>query len=131
MGALTNAFGEVVEQYHFEDFGLLFEILSVGNLYRFLSLLYDPETVFYWNFGNYDPFAGRPIQRKPPDDVGNQYTMWGNDPISFVDPLGPFVESFPVIDMVAELVLPPQNPPPDEAESVAPVRSAGVFSQKL
>jgi len=64
---------------------------AVINPIRFSTKYWDEETGFcYFGFRHYDPVAGRWLSQDPRGEEGglNLYGFVGNNPISFVDPLG-------------------------------------------
>lgn len=90
--ALTDAAGTVVEKTRYDDFGNINQDPSIGQPYLFQGRRYDQETgLFFYRNRYYDPVVGRFIQRDPvwdPNNVGNQYTLVGNNPMSRFDPFG-------------------------------------------
>jgi RHS repeat-associated protein len=101
---VTDASGDVVEQYRYGDYGQASTFDSsgaplagsmIGNSTLFTGRRYDPETGFYYYRTRYlDPAAGRFITRDTigiwgdETAVGNGYTYVANNPTSFVDPSG-------------------------------------------
>ena len=93
-----------MESYSYGDFGMpsVFDASGnplaqsqIGNPYLFMGYRYDPESGFYQLPARYlDPRAGRFITRDPIGiwgdalNLGNGLSFVGNNPNSFVDPLG-------------------------------------------
>ncbi len=102
--ALTDAGGNVVERYEYFDFGapMFFDVdgdplpgSGAGNPYLFTGRRFDPESgLYYYRTRHLDPDSGRFLQRDAigvwgdPENRGNAYTYAGNNPATFVDPLG-------------------------------------------
>ena len=101
--ALTDRDGNVVERYDYGDFGsvldgttyLPFGSSAVGNTFFFTGRQRDEESGWYYYRSRYmDPAAGRFLSRDTigiwgdPAALGNGYTYCGNNPWSYVDPLG-------------------------------------------
>jgi RHS repeat-associated protein len=100
----TSGQGAVVERYQYDEFGnpALFDAEGrsipasvVGNPFLFTGHVYDEESgLYHARRRSYDPRAGRFISRDPagawtdPYAAGNAYTYAGNNPATFVDPLG-------------------------------------------
>ncbi|PON18907.1 hypothetical protein C2W62_05600 [Candidatus Entotheonella serta] len=101
-GPRTTQATTVVEQTRYDDYGNFEQTRSIDNPYLFQGRRYDPETgLFYFRHRYYDPTTGRFIQRDPvwdPNNMGNQYTFVGNNPVTGRDPMGDFS---PVIDTTA------------------------------
>jgi RHS repeat-associated protein len=102
--AVTDAGGNVVERYAYEDYGtptvfdatgMVLPGTGVGNPYLFTGRRYDPETGWYYYRSRYlDPLAGRFATRDTlglwgdPASLGNTYTYAGANPATHEDPMG-------------------------------------------
>jgi RHS repeat-associated protein len=102
--ALTNESGRVVERMSYDAFGrpsfegadgrpLGIRSSPSGNPFLFTGRRYDPEAgLYYYRARYYHPRLGRFQQRDPfwmePMNLGNAYAYVGNNPISWLDPLG-------------------------------------------
>ncbi|MCK4340748.1 MAG: RHS repeat-associated core domain-containing protein [Phycisphaerae bacterium] len=76
-------------------FTLLTDRSAIGNPYLFTGRRYDPETGWYYYRTRYlDPVAGRFTTRDAiglwgdPLNLGNGYTLVGNNPLTRLDPFG-------------------------------------------
>jgi len=102
--SVTDANGDVVEEYFYEDFGRV-EISdatgfprarsAIGNPYMFTGRRLDSETGFYYyRTRYYDVSVGRFITRDTigiwgdPANLGNGFTYVGNNPWTLLDPFG-------------------------------------------
>ncbi len=90
VAALSNNSGTIVETYSYDVFGQPSASSSVNNPYLFTARRYDDETDLYYRARMYNPEIGRFLQPDPIgyDDGMNMYTYVGNNPASFVDPMG-------------------------------------------
>lgn len=93
--ALTDSSGSVVERQQYSPFGES----SGSSLTRFgfTGRESDPETgLLYYRARWYDPAQGRFISQDPAGVIGgfNFYAYAGNNPLSFVDPMGLSWKSF-------------------------------------
>jgi len=102
--AVTDAGGNVVEQYKYDDYGMPFFYgagglplpeSQIGNTRLFTGRDYDPETGFYYCRTRYlDPVSGRYTTRATvgiwgdAGNHGNGYAYVGNNPWSRLDPGG-------------------------------------------
>jgi RHS repeat-associated protein len=103
--AITNADGNAVERYEYEDYGrpvdpttlapIVGSPSAIGNPYYFTGRNYDAETGLYYYRTRYlDPRAGRFTTRDTigiwgdRSNQGNGYTYVGNRPTSAADPSG-------------------------------------------
>lgn len=102
--AVTDAAGEVVERYEYEDFGRTHisdgvgfprSASAVGNPYGFTGRRWDPETGFYYFRTRYlEVGTGRFTTRDTlgiwgdPMALGNGFTYVGNNPWTSLDPMG-------------------------------------------
>lgn len=98
--ALTNASGQMVEQYGYDAFGQITITDSagavittsvIGNVFTYTSRVLDFETSNYqYRFRDYSAGLGRFKQRDPlgfADDLSH-YTYVGDNPLTRTDPLG-------------------------------------------
>ncbi len=101
---ITDASGNLVESYAYDEFGnpaildsagQVVPASAVGNPYLFTGHRFDLETgLYHARHRYYDPAAGRFISRDPsgawgdPMNSGNAFAYVGNNPATFVDPLG-------------------------------------------
>lgn len=101
---VTDSSGIVVESYQYDEFGnpamtdgaghpIAGSV--VGNPHLYTGNRYDPESGFYYALHRYyEPRTGRFITRDPsgafgdPMGLGNAFTYAGNNPATFVDPVG-------------------------------------------
>ena len=97
---LTTSAGAIAETYTYETFGKLtiknaggttLSTSALGNRFTFTGREYDSETgLYYYRARYYSPVSGRFLSRDPlgylPD--ANLYRYVGNNPSSFMDPLG-------------------------------------------
>ncbi len=120
--AVTSANGNVVEKRYYDDFGHVFAEnkapaggSTIGNPFGFQGQRFDPETgLYYFRHRYYDPDLGRFLQRDPisdPVNLGNQYTLAGNGPVSGLDPYG--LQSQSRGGSPRSQTRPPPPPPPD------------------
>jgi RHS repeat-associated protein len=91
--ALTNSSGGVSTRYNYSPFGTAQVIgEDVGNPYRFVGKVYDPETGFiYFPYRYYSDKLGRFVSEDPirfKSGEVNWYVYAKNNPINYVDPLG-------------------------------------------
>jgi RHS repeat-associated protein len=104
--ALTDATGTVVERYQYDDYGqptysdgsfapLGSAASAYDNPYLFTGRRFDNETGWYYYRTRYlDPFTGRFTTRDTIGiwgdsyNVGNGFSYVGNNPWSWMDPLG-------------------------------------------
>ncbi len=84
--------GEITAENDYTAFG---EIIGLSGTnptpFGFSTKYQDSETtLLYYGYRYYNPSTGRWLSRDPIEESGglNLYGMVGNDPISFVDPLG-------------------------------------------
>ena len=101
---VTDAAGQVVEQYAYGDYGApevrdgagaLRAQSAIGNPYLFTGREYDPESgLYYYRTRHLDPRAGRFVSRDSigawgdPLNLGNAQTYVGNNPWTLTDPMG-------------------------------------------
>ena len=123
---VTDADGNVVEGYEYEDYGQpsFFDATgkpmtqsAVENPYLFTGRRYDSDNIFYYYRTRYlDPRSGRFTTRDTigiwvdPSNLGNGYSYVGDNPAKWVDPYGLFV---------IEPVAPGKFPGPSVCEKVA------------
>ncbi|MEK6589051.1 MAG: RHS repeat-associated core domain-containing protein, partial [Nitrospinota bacterium] len=90
--ALTDGKGKVVQRYDYDSFGKLKRYGNkVKNSYTYTCREYDRETeLYYYRARYYDAKVGRFINRDPIGFEGgiNLYVYVGNNPVSYIDPLG-------------------------------------------
>lgn len=99
--AVTDAGGNVIERYEYGDYGLPLNASTltpltaslVQNPYYFQGRRFDPETGWYYYRMRYlDPLTGRYISRAAigifGDVFGNNFAFVGNNPWTWLDPLG-------------------------------------------
>lgn len=92
---LTNGAGELVVSYRYDPWG---NIIATGgsnpdlpNPFRFTAREWDAESgLYFYRARYYEPLTGRFISPDPLDTktVANRYLYVGNNPASYVDPLG-------------------------------------------
>jgi RHS repeat-associated protein len=90
---ITNQAGTVVQSYKYSSYGKMEFILDPGFVqpYTFTAREVDTETgLYYYRARHYDPISGRFVQTDPIGTTGglNFYAYVGNNPVSFIDPLG-------------------------------------------
>jgi RHS repeat-associated protein len=105
---ITDGSGNLVEQYTYDVYGKptirdgVTNVLSasaIGNRLMFNARDRDPDTLLYnYRYRYYSPGLGRFVQpdpsiwpnRDPIEEEGgiNLYTYVGNNPVTFIDPLG-------------------------------------------
>ena len=91
---LSDSVGSLAETYSYDVFGQPNSPSSLGNPYLFTGRRFDDETgLYYYRARYYDPYIGRFLQTDPTGyiDSLNLYTYVGNNPVTFVDPLGLFM----------------------------------------
>ena len=105
VAAVTDSAGNVTERYRYDAYGdvmitdaignPLGNVSAIGNPWMFTGRQLDDETGLYFYRARYlDPYKGRFITRDPigswgdPNNQGNGYTYVGNNPTTFVDPMG-------------------------------------------
>jgi RHS repeat-associated protein len=102
--ALTDAAGNIVERYDYDDFGKPvflspnWQVIPQSlydNSILFNGQYYDEESgLYYYRLRYYEPPTGRFITHDPLgiwgdfNNLGNPYAYVGNNPWSFVDPFG-------------------------------------------
>jgi RHS repeat-associated protein len=88
---LTGAGGQLVVRYEYEPFGSLAVPVAHPNPYAFAGKrLFQALNLYDSRARQYSPTLGRFLQRDPKGIAGalNLYTYTGNNPATFVDPLG-------------------------------------------
>ncbi len=90
---LTDGSGNAVKGYTYKSFGEIYsETGSLVQPFTFTGREYDPESgLYFYRARYYDPRAGRFLTKDPIGFAGgdvNLYRYVGNNPITFVDPLG-------------------------------------------
>jgi len=79
----------VVTEYMYDAFGNQLTETTDTNPFRYCGEYYDAETgLIYLRNRYYDTSVGRFISENPIRDGLNWYVYCGNNPVSFVDPLG-------------------------------------------
>ena len=92
--AIISSNQAVVAEYQYDPFGNLQSMrgaLAEGNLYRFSSKEYHPNSgLYYYGYRFYDPNLQRWLNRDPVGEAGgiNLYGFVGNNPIALIDVLG-------------------------------------------
>jgi RHS repeat-associated protein len=102
--AITDALGQVLEQYEYDDFGLVRNASDLtlltgvgvsGNTHYYTGRPFDWESqLYYVRTRMLDPRLGRFTTRDSlggwadPLSLGNGYTYCGNNPWTFIDPMG-------------------------------------------
>jgi len=92
--ALVNGAPAIVARYSYDPYGNLLAksgAMADANLYRFSSKeTHTSSGLIYYGFRFYDPNLQRWLNRDPIGEAGgvNLYAFLGNNPISFIDPLG-------------------------------------------
>ena len=89
--ALSDVNSEIVETYSYDVFGEPNTTSTIGNPYYFTGRRYDTETdLYYYRARYYDHVTGRFLQVDPLgyEDSMNLYSYVGNNPVSWLDPLG-------------------------------------------
>ncbi|AQT67208.1 Cell wall-associated polypeptide CWBP200 [Anaerohalosphaera lusitana] len=98
----SAGFASIVERYTYDPFGQTTvcdgngtprqdNLTAFANPYQYTGRRYDPETgLYYYRARMYDTELGRFLQ---PDPIGyadgmNMYAYVGNNPTTFIDPLG-------------------------------------------
>jgi RHS repeat-associated protein len=106
---VTDAAGNPVERYDYEDYGkpIFLDVNAnptgspsvLGNQYLFTGYRHDAENDFYYaKARHYDPVTGRFISRDPLGiwgdsvNLGNGYSYVGNNPQTLVDPTGMYTD---------------------------------------
>ncbi len=93
---MTDSSGAVVWRVDYEPYGkAVVKVATVGNNLRLPGQYYDQETGMHYNyFRDYDPGTGRYAEGDPIGLAGgiNLYAYVGGNPLSYVDPLGLFLE---------------------------------------
>ena len=111
IAALTDDTGTVVERYSYDPFGNTTVAVDggTGNEYRYHGARFDPETGFYFMRARYYiPSLGRFAQRDPIGvwtdwvNLGNGYTLVGNNAINGIDPKGTDSEYDAMLDYVVK-----------------------------
>jgi RHS repeat-associated protein len=131
--SLTNAAGDVQERYDYDAYGQPSimdadwdpQSSPVGNPYMFTGQRYDSESSLYDYRNRYlEPKVGRFLTRDPlgawgdPMNLGNDYSYVGNNPASYVDPLGLQGESRRQNELVMQLAM----------SSFGPAGAAGLMA---
>ena len=113
---ISDQSGNLVERYGYDVYGAptIFDSTdteltasAIGNPYLFTGRRYDPESGnYYYRARIYSPELGRFLQTDPLGYVDglNLYAYVGNNPVSWIDPLGTSI-SIPW-DGLVDLVLP-------------------------
>lgn len=106
-GSVTSMSGSggIALSYEYDAFGNQTEAEGdVYNPYRYTGEYYDEETGFvYLRNRYYDPSIGRFTQEDPAKDGANWYVYCGNNPVSFVDPLGLWMDGDENLSSQAQL----------------------------
>ena len=110
IAAITDATGQLEEQYRYSVFGRT-EVLNgngallpaslMGNTWTYAGLQADPETgLLHYRNRSYSPELGRFLQRDPAGyaDGMNLYAYAGNNPLLFSDPYGLYRWSHGALD---------------------------------
>ncbi len=98
--ALINAEGEILSSYYYDAFGNILESTgNVDNPYRYAGYQYDEETGTYYCMARmYDPNIARFLSEDTyTGDINdplslNLYTYCHNNPITYYDPTGHFID---------------------------------------
>jgi len=97
---LSDSSHNIVEKYSYDVFGKptirnsqgnIITTSAYGNRFMFTGREYDSESgLYYYRARNYSPWIGRFLQTDPIGYAAglNLYTYCGNNPISWIDPLG-------------------------------------------
>ena len=91
---VSESSGNVTARYEYGPFGEVIRAtgtMAANNPFQFSTKFVDLETGFsYYGMRFYNPTTGRWISRDPIEENGglNLYGFVGNDPTSFVDPIG-------------------------------------------
>jgi RHS repeat-associated protein len=142
--SLTNAAGDVQERYDYDAYGQPSimdanwdaQSSPVGNPYMFTGQRYDSESSLY-NYRNryLEPKVGRFLTRDPlgawgdPMNLGNDYSYVGNNPASYVDPLGLQGESRRQNELVMQLAMSSFGGPAGAAGLMADSQFASEFQR--
>ncbi|MGB8592993.1 MAG: RHS repeat-associated core domain-containing protein [Candidatus Acidiferrales bacterium] len=92
ISSLSTSAGALADTYTYDSYGSTTNSSgSVTNFFRYAGREFDTETGLYFNRARYyDPTTGRFLSEDPVDFDGgiNFYEYVGNNPVSFIDPLG-------------------------------------------
>jgi RHS repeat-associated protein len=142
--SLTNAAGDVQERYDYDAYGQPSimdanwdpQSSPVGNPYMFTGQRYDSESSLYDYRNRYlEPKVGRFLTRDPlgawgdPMNLGNDYSYVGNNPASYVDPLGLQGESRRQNELVMQLAMSSFGGPAGAAGLMANPQFASEFQR--
>jgi RHS repeat-associated protein len=131
VATLVNASETVVAEYQYDPFGNLLSMrgaLAEGNLYRFSSKEYHPNSgLYYYGYRFYDPNLQRWLNRDPIEEMGgiNLYQFVFNNPVNLVDLWGLSDDDF--VELPANL----DNANPCAGRRDDLVEGAGQFNRVL
>ena len=90
--ALTDPVGSILTQYTYEPFGKTSVTGTAStNTFRYTGREDDDTELYYYRARHYHPTLQRFVSQDPIEFDGgdvNLYAYVGNDPLSFIDPLG-------------------------------------------
>lgn len=112
--SLTDSTAKTISTYVYKAFGSTTAAEGIFNPFRYTAREQDPETgLYYYRARYYDPNIGRFISEDPfRFKVGiDFYTYTGNNPVTFLDPLG-LSKCYKTPKGMTCVGDPPQPPPP-------------------